>query len=267
MSSRIKVFVSVVTLACLFGFYLLGKQDQQFPAIEPDNSLLSFGSGLPDFSEFERVDEKKKAFFGFLLPLIEVENQRIGALREALVNIANQKNPINDRQKHWLLELGVYYRVIANDEGTEHIDMGWLIDELVLRVDQVPPSLALAQAANESAWGTSRFATEGNNLYGQWCFKSGCGLVPASRPEGAKYEVASFSSPAHSVQRYIHNLNTHLAYKNFRDKRAAQRQTNEPLSGRHVVDALARYSTRGSEYIQELKAMMRVNELYEFDDL
>lgn len=267
MSSRFTVFVIVVVLACLSGFYLLGKQEQQFPSIAPDGGLLSFGPDLPDFSEFERVDEKKKAFFEFLLPLIEAENQRIGVLREALLHIASQQKKLTDRQKHWLLELAVYYRVIANDASTDHIDMSWLIDELVLRVDQVPPSLALAQAANESAWGTSRFAIEGNNLYGQWCFKEGCGLVPSSRPEGANYEVASFSTPAHSVQRYIYNLNTHLAYQHFRDKRATQRQTNEPLSGRHVVDTLARYSTRGSEYIQELKAMMRVNKLYELDDL
>lgn len=265
MSLRDKVFVLVVLLACVVGFLVLDIGKGDLPAIKPSSDLLTFGQSLPDFTEFENVKDKKTAFFGFLLPLVEAENQRIGLLRDALMKIAQQKKEVDKKQLKWLLKLAVYYNVVANDVSTENLDIDWVIDELLLRVDQVPPSLALAQAANESAWGTSRFARKGNNLYGQWCFKKGCGLVPDNRPEGANHEVASFSSPAQSVQKYIHNLNTHLAYKGLRKQRAVLRQADKPLSGNTIADTLTRYSTRGAEYIKELKAMMRVNDLYRLD--
>lgn len=266
MSLHDKVFVSITILACLVGFYRLGGGGEQYPPIKPEFSILSFDESLPDFSEFDNVDDKKQAFFDFLLPLVQQENQRLEVLRVALLQIAEQDNGLSNRQLQWLLKLAQYYRVIAGDTSTENLDVRWVIEELLLRVDKVPPSLALAQAANESAWGTSRFAIEGNNLYGQWCFKKGCGIVPGDRPDGANHEVASFGSPAQSVRRYIHNLNTHLAYKHFRQLRAEHRREEQPLSGKKSAETLARYSTRGAEYIQELKAMIRINKLSRFDD-
>lgn len=266
MSLRDKLFVAVVILACLVGFYRLGGEPELYPPVKPESSILSFDESLPDFAEFDNVDDKKQAFFDFLLPLVQQENQRLQLLRDALQQIASQEQELNKTQLEWVLKLAEYYHVIASDTSTDNLDIRWVIDELLLRVDQVPPSLALAQAANESAWGTSRFATEGNNLYGQWCFKKGCGLVPGDRPDGTKHEVASFSSPAQSVRRYIHNLNTHLAYKHFRQLRAEHRKAEQPLSGKKSAETLARYSTRGAEYIQELKAMIRINKLSRFDD-
>lgn len=266
MSLRDKIFTAVVILACLVGFYRLSGMQEPYPPVKPGSSLLSFDESLPDFSDFDNVDDKKQAFFDFLLPLIQQENQRLAELRSALQQIAAQRDELSKKQLQWLLELAEYYRVIASDTSTENLDASWLIEELLLRVDQVPASLALAQAANESAWGTSRFATEGNNLYGQWCFKKGCGLVPGDRPDGTNHEVASFHSPAQSVRRYIHNLNTHFAYKHFRQLRAEHREAEEPLSGKKSAETLARYSTRGVEYIQELKAMIRINKLSRFDD-
>ena len=138
-------------------------------------------------------------------------------------------------------------------------------DLLIRRIDIVPPSLALAQAANESAWGTSRFAREGNNFYGHWCYVEGCGIVPAQREAGARHEVADFASPEESVERYIHNLNHHPAYRELRASRAELRAENEPVNGLELVDELTGYSERGDEYIEELRAMIRFNELLRFD--
>ena len=134
------------------------------------------------------------------------------------------------------------------------------------RLDVVPPSLILARAANESAWGTSRFATKGNNLFGQWCFSKGCGLVPRGRAEGASHEVAKFSSPYRSVRAYIQNLNRHPTYQLLRDVRLEDRRENAPLSGLELAEGLRGYSERGEEYIEEIRAMIHYNNLEFYDD-
>ena len=134
------------------------------------------------------------------------------------------------------------------------------------KLDVIPPSLILAQAANESAWGTSRFATKGNNLFGQWCFSKGCGLVPRGRAEGASHEVAKFSSPYRSVRAYIQNLNRHPTYQLLRDVRLEDRRDNAPLSGLELAEGLLGYSERGEEYIEEIRAMIHYNNLEFYDD-
>lgn len=265
MKARDGIYLLVVAVACLVGFWTLQQEDSGLPPVKPGQHLFSLDGGMPDFSDLEDVKAKKRAFFEFLLPLVKQENQRIQVLRTHLQQLADHADRLTERELQWLLELAQYYRVVAGDTGTANLDPSWVIDKLLLRVDQVPPSLALAQAANESAWGTSRFAREGNNLYGQWCFRRGCGLVPNDRSEGARHEVAKFSSPLHSVQRYIHNLNTHLAYKDFRLMRAEQRQSRQHLSGRQIASTLTRYSTRGADYVDELRAMIRINGLSRFD--
>ena len=128
-------------------------------------------------------------------------------------------------------------------------------------------SLALAQSANESAWGTSRFALKANNLFGQWCFSKGCGIVPLSRPVGAKFEMAKFTNPEQSVVAYMHNLNTNRAYINFRKMRKNMRGMNVPLSGAVLAEGLISYSQRRGAYIKELQAMIRVNKLSQYDSL
>ena len=125
---------------------------------------------------------------------------------------------------------------------------------------------ALAQAANESAWGTSRFATKGNNLFGQWCFSKGCGLVPRGRVEGASHEVAKFSSPFRSVRAYIQNLNRHPTYQELRDIRQEDRRGKDPLSGVDMAAGLLGYSERGQEYVDEIRAMIHYNNLTFYDD-
>jgi len=136
---------------------------------------------------------------------------------------------------------------------------------LLQRVDVIPPSLALSQAANESAWGTSRFARSGHNYFGQWCFTTGCGVVPRHRTAGKQHEVAVFASPAAAVASYLHNLNSHPAYQRLREIRLQQRQQHQVVSGLALAAGLEKYSERGEDYIRELRAMIRHNRLSQYD--
>ena len=139
-------------------------------------------------------------------------------------------------------------------------DQGFF-SRLLSRVDSLPESLVLAQAANESAWGTSRFARQGNNLFGQWCFKPGCGLVPQARDDEAFHEVAKFSSVQGSINAYFANLNSHPAYEPVREIRGCLRQQQARVTGVALAEGLEQYSSRGYAYIDELQAMIRFNQL------
>ncbi len=123
----------------------------------------------------------------------------------------------------------------------------------------------MAQAANESAWGTSRFAQQGNNLFGIWLFGEGAGLVPEQRPEGATYRVRVFGSLSASVAGYMHNLNRGHAYGKLRRLRARMRRTHQPLDGEVLAQGLLRYSERGAAYVAEIQAMIRHNQLRAVD--
>ena len=267
MQLRDRVFLLTAVVACVVGFYRLDPLQPEMPPVEPESDFLTIDPALPDFSSYPDVKEKKQAFFSFMLPLIEQENQRIERQRLKLEELSDHLDTLNDKQKKWLLDLAQSYRVVASHNTKKVLHTEWLVTELLKRVDVVPPSLALAQAANESAWGTSRFAVEGNNLFGQWCFRKGCGLVPVSREDEARHEVASFSSPRQSVQRYIYNLNTNFAYKGFREWRAQKREQNQPLSGKDAAQTLVNYSSRGEEYVDELQVMIRGNDLQQYDDM
>ena len=140
----------------------------------------------------------------------------------------------------------------------EQDTVGASIQELLLRVDEIPTSLVLAQAANESAWGTSRFAQDGHNYFGQWCFKQGCGITPSNRAPGATHEVKRFNTPMDSVHAYFININTHRAYKTLREIRAS---AEKPVSGVLLADGLLNYSERKQAYIDELKSMIISNNL------
>jgi Bax protein len=138
---------------------------------------------------------------------------------------------------------------------------------LYRRIDSTPASLALAQAANESGWGTARFAVKGNNYFGLWCWSSDCGLVPNERKEGASHEVSTFKTPVDSVKYYMQTLNSHPAYKTLRDLRLDARTNTTPLTGTLLAGGLLSYSERGEAYIKELRAMIRVNNLGQFDQV
>ena len=137
-----------------------------------------------------------------------------------------------------------------------------VIGELLKRVDELPPSLVLAQAANESAWGMSRFAQQGRALFGQWCFKAGCGMVPDGREAGAAYyAVRAFPSVAASVRSYYQNLNTHRAYRSLRNLRAHLRDQGLPMDSMQLAEAIGVYSQRGDDYIKEIQTIIRQNDL------
>ncbi|MBN7771224.1 glucosaminidase domain-containing protein [Marinobacter daepoensis] len=215
-------------------------------------------NGLPDFTAYQDSTEKKVSFFSYLYPRIVLANSRILLEREYLASLADKAELTSD-ELDWLARQGDRLRIEARPGSQQQFAL------LNKRLDVIPPSLILAQAANESAWGTSRFATEGNNLFGQWCFSKGCGLVPQSRLEGANHEVAKFRSPYFSVRSYIQNLNRHPTYQAVRDIRLADRKAHKPLSGWELAEGLLGYSERGQDYIREIRAMIRYNNLDFYD--
>lgn len=219
---------------------------------------------VPDFREFEAGDERKQAFFAYFLPLIDERNEELMALRENLLELNAKRNDdvgqLSFFERRHIVKLANIYEIkdFSLDDAA-----GW--DTLLRRVDVLPPSLALAQAANESAWGTSRFATEGNNFYGQWCYVKGCGIVPALRDEEAVHEVAGFDSARESVEGYMRNLNYHTAYAQLRSIRERLRDRDEPITGLKIAKGLEAYSERGEAYIEELSSIIRFNDLDEHD--
>lgn len=208
---------------------------------------------LPDFSTYTDVNEKKQAFFDYLLPMVHYANQEISKERTWLLRL-QQKPSINQREMNRLLKLADKYEVstLAPNE---------VLTRLLEHVDIVPVSLALAQAANESAWGTSRFAVEGNNLFGQWCYEKGCGLVPLNQVDGQHYEVAKFKSVQDSVISYMRNLNSHYSYDDFRKMRSQLRDEEQLITGLTLAEGLLSYSTRRHHYVDEIQAMILHNDL------
>lgn len=232
-------------------------------ASAPEQGALATAEApLPDFSAFRDAREKKRAFFDYLKPVIEAQNEQLRAERAEVTRMlatldADEELPDVDRRR--LAEMAGEYQVDAALPPREQLK------RLLKRVDIVPVSLALSQAANESAWGTSRFAREANNLFGEWCFRAGCGVVPERRRQGARHEVARFDSPHAAIASYMRNLNTHAAYQDFRERRQQLRAADKPVTGVALVGELERYSERGDHYVRELRAMILSNELQRLD--
>lgn len=213
---------------------------------------------LPDFDGIDQVAERKQAFFKYMTPLVESENERIQKERRLLLKIAgrlaeNAQPGVLDRNR--LAHLAAKY------------DLSWPVENwtealsaLLRRVDTVPAGLVLAQAAEESGWGRSRFARQGNNLFGHWCYARGCGIVPAGRDTGAAHEVAAFDSVRNSVRRYLYNLNTHPAYRPFRQLRQAERQAGHEPRALVLAAGLGNYSQRGESYVADIRSIIRTNE-------
>lgn len=209
----------------------------------------------------ESADDRKALFVKTLLPLILMTNERIGQDRDRLRRLHAVKQAgqgLAPQDRRWLLDLAVRYGMKPDgDVNTK---------ALMQRVDIVPVSLALAQAAEESGWGTSRFAQKGNALFGQLTFKAEDeGIVPRNRREGETHRFRSFDDPKGSVDSYIHNLNTHRAYTQFRQMRASLRAQDKPIDGQVLVNALVSYSERGEDYVRTIRALIRANALSDFD--
>ncbi|MGB1271121.1 MAG: glucosaminidase domain-containing protein [Endozoicomonas sp.] len=230
---------------------------------EPVASVENVVVATPDFTDIVDVKTRKKNFFNFMMPLVEQENERIQSLRNR-VRLLSSETELSESDQQWLVDLAGQYRVKLASRGESAFDHAFF-EALLVRVDIIPVSLALAQSAIESAWGTSRFAQLGNNFFGQWCFSSGCGIVPAARPEGKTYEVQKFGDVSESVRAYIHNLNTHFQYEVLRQLRESRREMNKPVIGPALAYGLDGYSARGLEYVQELLSMMKSNDLVRYD--
>jgi Bax protein len=227
----------------------------QIAGVEAGEPIAVF----PDFASVESIDVKKQQFFDYLEDYIIAENIRISRDRaqlEPYVEIANSGAEFSDREREWILELADYYRV-----ETEGLSDRAIANELFLRVDEIPVSLALAQAANESAWGTSRFALQGNNIFGEWCFNEGCGIVPRRRASGASHEVQTFESIAESIASYFLNINTNNSYQYLRELRADMRKRGQDLDPMVLAMGLGRYSQRGDHYVDEVQNIILQNDL------
>ena len=214
------------------------------------------------------VSDKKETFYRFLLPLILHANQMVLRGREALLSGAARLaagQPISAEELDRVRINASLLRVLSAEQAAKLLPQGEqlesVIDELLYKLDIIPPGLALGQAAYESGYGTSRFAGEGNALFGQWTF-GGKGLKPEQQRESlGDHRIAAFDWPFDSVRAYFINLMSHPAYDAFRKLRAERRAAGQPLTSQALADGLISYSERGQAYVDTLKGIIRVNGL------
>ena len=205
------------------------------------------------------VKMKKEVFFRILAPLILRSNELIMQDRVRLQSISEG----SEVDAAWLSDLGMRYRVLKSADdpvGPEQIK------ELIKRVDIVPPSLAMAQTAEESGWGTSRFADQGNAMFGQWAWGENAIKPEQQRAGKGNYGIAAFDSPQGSVIGYMLNINSHRAYAPLRDKRTAMRANGQEPTGKALASTLRNYSERGQHYVDTLNSIMSYNKLAEIDE-
>ena len=205
-----------------------------------------------DLHELQSTRLKKETFIKIVLPLVVAENERILADRKKLKRLYKKKNT-TDLEKQWLRQKLLEYKVKKSN-----------MEELLLRMDIIPTSIALAQAAKESGWGTSRFALEGNALFGQWTWSDN-GIAPLDRESNKNHKILKFPILRASVKAYQNNLNTHKSYLKFRSKRSVLRNKNKDISGLELTDTLKNYAQTGSEYIKILNQIIRQNRLTDFE--
>jgi len=249
---------SLATLSSVFERY-----DYDLPAIRDGQRGVPpiFVQSFPkDWTQLRRVERRKRLFIKTVLPLILKANAEIRFERRQLLAIAAEAGPdlsqAPPEAQAWLEALAARY-------GLEKPDL----DALKRRVDEIPVSLALAQAANESGWGTSRFARKGNALFGQWTWNPDAGMRPKEmRAEKGRYAVKAFESLGNSVAGYMANLNRNNAYAPLRRARAKLRAAGKPISGPALAGGLLKYSERGQNYIQEIRAMIDHNDFTDFDN-
>jgi uncharacterized FlgJ-related protein len=212
------------------------------------------------------VEDKKKLFFRVIAPIVLRINELILEDRvraKQLTERLAQGQSVSPGDQAWLTELAVKYKVL--ESTGERLDRDSFA-ELLMRVDVVPPSLSLAQAANESGWGTSRFAEEGNALFGQWSWGKGLKPTEQRTREFGDQRIATFGSTGQAAYAYALNLNTEHAYRDLRLKRAALRRQGLRISGTVLAKTLVHYSERGQGYVSDLTALIRENRLDDADD-
>ena len=217
-----------------------------------------FITSLPhDLAGIQSVDDRKAAFIKLMLPLVLRVNEELledRARVEGLVRRLHEGKRLRAANRAWLDSMSGRYGAETDD-----------FDDLTERLDIVPPSLALAQANEESGWGTSRFAKLGNAIFGQWTFAVGEGIVPLERADGRSHKIKAFGHLHESVANYLANLNRHPAYAEFRRLRAKMRTQGQELNGYVLAGTMTAYSERGADYISTIRSIMRFNDLTDLD--
>ncbi|MEX0431532.1 glucosaminidase domain-containing protein [Spiribacter insolitus] len=209
---------------------------------------------FPDDLSDTPTETRKSLFFRTLLPLVLAENTRIEMQRSELKQAINEDLP-EQRRVNIIKRLAGEYDVDGDPLAKE------TADTLMNRIDTVPASLALAQAAIESGWGTSRFARQGNNLFGEWTWQASEGLKPRDRAKGADHYVRVFDDLRDSVRSYLNNLNSHEAYQRFRSLRARAAEAGREMTPTEMTAGLEKYSQRGWAYVKEVREMISGNGL------
>ena len=224
-----------------------------FPIKEP---------AVPDFLAFENVQEKKDAFFEFMLPIVRRVNAAIREERQLVTRFEKSLESGRGLSKSDTMQLAVLMKKYRLNDDQNSVAEN--ITLLLHRVDTIPAALVLAQAANESAWGTSRFAREGKNYFGIWCWSKECGLLPTERGYGAIHEVASFSTVEAGTAHYMLTLNSHPTYQLLRDLRTALKTKGKTVKGWDLAGGLLAYSERRENYVEEIREMIIYNDLHRF---
>ncbi|MBT3203325.1 MAG: hypothetical protein HOB14_08470 [Gammaproteobacteria bacterium] len=229
------------------------------PVVKPEIKKAT----KPKTTITQSTTSTKKLFIENLLPFIDKENTRLQQLRRKVENIIQQLDAnilLSDESKNWLRKLAKKYRVKGNP-----LTKPQAREDLLKKVDIIPASLTLAQAANESAWGKSRFATEANNLFGIWTYDKSKGLKPKNRDSEKKHLVRIFDHYGESVSYYMHTLNSHPAYTKLRDIRQQQRKNLLSLDGFELAVGLEKYSAKGELYIKLIRDLIRQNQWVQLD--
>lgn len=253
-----KAFFSLLILIG-FSFSSVGQAPERGASAFEGITKVMRHTQIPDFAQYKVVKEKKKAFFDFMRAMVKEENQilRNEHMRiQGLFEDAASDTEISKSDLDWLKAMAIYYRVNSFDINSKSDQR-----QLLEKVDIIPESLFLAQSANESAWGTSRFAKTANNIFGQWCFTEGCGIVPSKRKSGETHEVQKFETINDAVTSYMHHLNSHPFYLKLRQSRATSRATGKTPSGYAMAIGLEKYSARGLDYVKEVRSMITFNKL------
>ena len=211
----------------------------------------------PDLANVSSVARKKRLFVQAVLPIILRVNEEVVTARWRAERLGEKllwAGVLSEADRAWLIDMAELYGAAPFD-----------VPGLLKRMDTVPPSLALAQAAEETGWGTSRFVREGNALFGQYTYKPAKGMMPERRDADRRHRVRSHDNLLDAVRAYVHNLNSHWAYEGFRDRRALLRSAGKPIDGYDLAGTLGQYSERRAAYVQSIREIIRQNRLRDFD--
>lgn len=227
------------------------------PLSDGQSAPSSIADDAPDFKAIKDVEARKQAFVDYLRPSYDIVAADILSQRSRLELLKAQLSAgvaLTSSQTQWLNDMGDQYRLPEMSTDLQGIE------QLLVRVDILPPELVFSQAATESGWGTSKMARELNNFFGHYCFEKGCGVSPYRRKGSG--EVKAFESATVAIQEYMNNVNTHPAYSQVRKMRAGMRAEVKPLDPVLLAKGFRRYSSQGDRYVQKIQGMIKANQQY-----